>query len=53
MDLNRYLSEAVNFGICLLMNLRLYQVCPPLRTKQRAGTGQAVAVKYVGYEIVN
>ena len=29
MDMNRYLSEAVKFGICLLINLRLYQVCPP------------------------
>ena len=25
------------YGICFLMNLRLYQVCPPIKIKQRAG----------------
>ena len=52
MDLNCYLSEAVDFGICFLMNISLYQVCLPLKTKKRAGTGQTVTVKYIGYEIV-
>ena len=38
-DLHHYLSEAVNFGICFLMNLRLYQVCPLFKDKIKDWNG--------------